>query len=147
MKKALCISFALTVFLFFAAGKSFACSCQASPDPLKKQIRGALSYSQAVFSGEVIEIKESTIDKYSVLVKFKVTQIWKGNFGQEITITTPKDSAMCGYNFETGRKYLVYANGSKENLLTTNCSRTSTFSSKGDAKYLDRLKRKKKILD
>ena len=143
MKKYIYISLVLGIFLFASAEKSFACSCMVTPEPLKKQIQNAFTGANAIFSGEVVEIKESATDNYGVLVKFRVSKSWKGESTQEITIRTAKDSAMCGYNFEVGGKYLVYADGLKDNLSTTNCSRTSTFNPKGDVKYLDKLKRKK----
>ena len=144
MKKYIYISFALVIFLFVSAEKSYACSCIVTPEPLKKQIENSYSGADAVFSGEVIEIKESPANKYEFIVKFKVAQNWKGEVGREITITTGKDSAMCGYNFTVGQKYLVYASGLKDNLSTTNCSRTAGLGKKSDAKYLDKLKRKMK---
>jgi hypothetical protein len=69
--------------------------------------------------------------------------LWKGELKREIIITTNKDSAMCGYGFEVGKKYLVYANGLKNDLFVDNCSRTTNMSNKGDVKYLTKLKRKK----
>ena len=144
MKKYLYISFALAIFLFASAEKSFACSCLVSPESQKKQIQNAFRGSDAIFSGEVVEIKQPSGDEYDMLVTFKVAKSWKGNVSREVTIKTAKDSAMCGYGFEVGKKYLVYASGIKENLSTTNCSRTTVFSPKGDVKYLDKLKRQKK---
>lgn len=144
MKKVIYILFALIIFLFTAAEKSFACSCVVSPDPLKKQIQSAFSDSDAVFSGEVIEIKDSLTDQYNVIVKLKVAKAWKGKSNKEITITTAKDSAMCGYGFEIGKTYLVYANGQKDALSVSNCSRTSLFSKRGDVKYFKKPKQKKK---
>ena len=146
MKKYIYISFALAIFLFLSAEKSFACSCMVTSEPLKKQVENAYSEAETVLSGEVVEIKDSPTDKYRVIVKFKVDKSWKGAATQEITITTEKDSAMCGFNFETGKTYLVYAFGKKDELATNNCSRTSSFSQNGDLKYLDKLKRKKKPL-
>ncbi len=143
MKKYLYISFALLIFLFASAEKSLACSCMVTPEPLKKQIQKAFTGADAIFSGEVIEIKKSSADEYNVLVNFKVAKSWKGNVGKEVTINTAGDSAMCGYGFEVGEKYLVYANGLKDSLSTNICSRTTVFSPKGDVKYLAKLKRKK----
>jgi hypothetical protein len=143
MKKYLYILLALALLMLASAEKSFACSCPVPIEPLKKQVQSAFSSADTVFSGEVIEIKESPTDKYSLLVKFKVAKSWKGESKNEITITTAKENAMCGYSFETGKTYLVYANGQNEDLFTTNCSRTATFSKRGDVKYLDKLKRKK----
>ncbi len=145
MKKYIYIAFALTIFLFATAEKSFACSCVITPEPVKKQIENAYSGADAVFSGEVVEVKESATDQYSLIVRFKVAKSWKGELSREITIRTAKDSAMCGYNFEIGKTYLVYAFGKKDTLSTTNCSRTAILGVKSDAKYLDKLKRKTKL--
>lgn len=144
MKKYIYIWFALAIFLFISVEKSFACSCVVMPEPLKKQIENAYSGADAVFSGEVVEIKDSPTDKYRFIVKFKVAKYWKGAVAQEIMITTEKDGVMCGFNFETGKTYLVYAFGKKDQLSSNNCSRTSVFSQNNDIKYLDKLKRKKK---
>ena len=143
MKKAVYISLALTLFLLASAERSFACSCLASPEPVKKQVQSAFAGSVAIFSGEVLEISESSADKNSLLVKFKVAKSWKSALNREVTITTAKDSSMGGYGFEVGKKYLVYANGLKNDLSVSNCSRTTNLSSKGDVKYLLKLKRKR----
>jgi hypothetical protein len=143
MKKSIYISLAFVVLLFAAAERSYACSCVASPAPVKKQVQAAFTGSTAVFSGEAVEIRESATDKNTVLVRFKATQSWKGEFMKEITIATAKESSMCGYSFEVGKKYLIYANGSKVELSVDNCSRTTGLTNNGDVKYLAKLKQKK----
>ena len=143
MKKAVYISLALTLFLLASADRSFACSCEASLESKKKQVQKAFTNSGAIFSGEVIEVYESSADKNSLLVKFKVAKLWKGELKREIIITTNKESSMCGYGFEVGEKYLVYAKRLKNDLFVDNCSRTTNFSNQGDVKYLTKLKRKK----
>lgn len=144
MKKAVYLSLALVLFLFASAEKAFACGCAASLEPLEKQIQAAFVNSEAVFSGKVVEVKESPADESKFIVKIKVAQSWKGAAKREIFITTAKESSMCGYGFEIGKKYLVYANGLKDDPFVENCSRTAVFSDKGDAKYLSKLKRRKK---
>lgn len=144
MKKLIYISFALVIFLFATAENSLACSCVVTPDPLKKQIQNAFNGSEAVFSGEVVEIKDSLTDPHNITVKFKAVKNWKGKSGQEVTITTAKESAACGYNFAVGKTYLVYANGGKDKLMVSNCSRTSIFDKNGDVKYFKKPKRKSK---
>ncbi len=138
MKKSIYISLALALFVVASAEKSFACSCAASLEPEKKQVQQAFMNSRAIFSGEVLEINESSADKNSLLVKFKVAKLWKGELKNEISITTNKESSMCGYGFEIGKKYLVYANGLKNDLFVENCSRTTNMSNKGDVKYLNK---------
>jgi len=144
MKKYIYICFALAMFLFASAESSYACSCLASPAPVKEQIQGAFSSADAVFSGEVVEIIESPADKDTLIVKFKIAKSWKGKAQPEVTIKTAKESAMCGYSFTTGQKYIVYAYGAGDALSTDNCSRTAMLGKKNDAKYLDKLKRKVK---
>lgn len=141
MKKSIYILLALALFVLASAERSFACSCVASLEPEKKQVQQAFTDSTAIFSGEVLAISESRADKNSLLVKFKVTKLWKGGSKNEITITTNKESSMCGYRFEVGKKYLVYANGLKNELFVENCSRTTNISNNGDVRHLNKLKR------
>lgn len=143
MKKAVYISLALALCVFASAENAVACSCVASLEPEKKQIRNAFNGAAAIFSGEVVEIIESPTDKNSWLVKLKVAKLWKGESKREITITTAKENSMCGYSFEVGEKYLVYANGIKNDLFVENCSRTKNIGNQSDVKYLTKLKRKK----
>ncbi len=144
MKKAVYISLALVLFVFASAEKAFACSCAASLESEKKQIQAGFTNSVAIFSGKVVEVKESPADESKFIVKLKVAQSWKGESKREIFITTAEESSMCGYFFQIGEKYLVYANGLKNDLFVENCSRTAVFSNKGDAKYLSKLKHRKK---
>ena len=144
MKKAVYILLALVLFGFGSAGNAVACGCAASLEPLEKQIQEAFTNSVTIFSGRVVEVKESPADKSKFIVKLKVVQSWKGAAKREIFITTAKENSMCGYFFEIGKKYLVYANGMKNDFFVENCSRTAVFSDKNDAKYLSHLKRRKK---
>jgi hypothetical protein len=64
----------------------------------------------------------SSIDP--VLVTFDVSQVWKGPEFTSLAVSTAQSSASCGYTFEFGRDYLVYAYGAEENLEVGLCSRT-----------------------
>ncbi len=144
MKKFLYISLALAAFLLIAPERSFACSCIMLDEPLNKQIESAFTEANAVFSGEVVEVRESADDSYSVEVTFKTAKTWKGDALKTITISTGQNSAMCGFNFEVGKTYLVYAHGEAGKLSTTICTRTAEFKTSGDVKQLNKLKKKKK---
>jgi hypothetical protein len=66
---------------------------------------------------------------------------WKAAEGKEVVLYTANDSAACGYNFEKGKSYLVYAHSQKrgeEKVLGTNiCTRTALLSdAKEDLKEL-----------
>jgi hypothetical protein len=142
MKKFLII--ASFLFVIFYAEKTYACSCLA-PDPnqsLEQQVTEAYENSTAVFSAKVLSISENSAE-YSKTIKLKLTKSWKGKFGKSITVTTAMDSAMCGYNFEIGKTYLIYANGKDvKNLSAGLCSRTAQLKANEDVKVLHKLKKK-----
>ncbi len=129
------------MFLFASTTTSLACSCMASLDPIKQQVKASYKDAAAIFSGEIMEV--TLKDEYSLTVKIKVAKVWKGKFSKEIIITTNKDSSMCGYRFATGEKYLIYAHGDKDDLSVGNCSRTSGLGGSPDIKYLNNLKKTK----
>ena len=143
MKKTLYISLTLVLFLFASAKASLACSCAASAEPERKQVQKAFSGSAAIFSGKVVEVKDAA-DGNKFIVRIEVDRSWKGGPKGEVLITTAKDSAMCGYAFTVGQKYLVYANGRRDDLFVENCSRTAVLKGNGDTKYLAKLKRRKR---
>ena len=104
-----------------------ACSYAALPGTPQKQARKALSDSTAVFSGEVVDLEKPPPDTAMVegtmwtvvgggereaTVTLRVSEVWKGPRQQTMTITTEGDSSVgCGYPFEEGQEYLVYAAG------------------------------------
>jgi hypothetical protein len=125
------------------ASNIFACTCFYLPDiPIEKQVRGAYTNSSAVFIGEVSEVV-SAPNVYFVLVKFKVEKSWNKKLPKEITISTGKGGGDCGYTFEVGKKYLVYAYGENKKLETNNCTRTASAVSNKDIAFLNKIKKTK----
>lgn len=138
MKK-LTILTALFVFLLVGASDVSACSClMDNIQSTGKKVKKAFSQSSAVFYGEVLSV---TRQENSVRVTFKVDKSWKGLTTGEAIVSTGENSAMCGFNFEVGKTYIVYANGS---LQTNICTRTAAGND--DAKYLTKLKKPKVYL-
>jgi len=101
--------------LFGTASPVYACSCIPPSSPQE-----SLASARAVFMGTVTSIEHNS-NGYEV--SFNVEKTWKGISGSTVTITTPRDSAACGFAFTAGEKYIVYADG-EENLSTSICSRT-----------------------
>ncbi len=97
----------------------------------------------AIFSGEVIEVIKKP-DVYFVEVKFKLDKSWKNELKDAASITTGRGGGDCGYEFEVGKKYLVYADGDKNKLSTNICTRTSVFESNKDVAFLNKIKKIKK---
>ena len=99
----------------------FACSCNTNPPS------EAFENSAAVFIGTVENIERggspnSMIGSYNV--QFSVEEAWKGLHDSQATVTTSDNDGACGYDFQRGVKYLVYAYGSEESLQTGICNRT-----------------------
>jgi hypothetical protein len=73
-----------------------------------------------------------TIDKKPgdlyVAVRFKIEESWKGTLSKEATVFTGQGDGDCGYKFEVGQQYLVYAYRYNDTDLGTNiCQRTASL--------------------
>ena len=142
MNKIILYTLGIFAFLTLANIDAYACSCiPFGNESVAQQVNKAKTDARAVFSGKVLEvIKKPEI--YQTIVKLRVDNSWKGNLSKEVTVLTGSDSALCGYNFEVGQSYLIYANGADANNLQTNiCTRTAKFSqAKADVKVLGKAK-------
>lgn len=124
----------LTVLVLVAASwqPTFACSCIMPPPPLD-----ALASSDAVFSGRVTGQFDANLGPMvssadPVRYTFEVKQVWKGAANPSIVVSSARDGASCGYTFEQGREYLVYANTLEGGLETSLCSRTAQLAQAQD---------------
>ena len=110
--------------------RAAACSC-AVPEGQSRQeaVEQAFSESEAVFAGQVIALEEPdgpiTDSEAPVTVTFRVSEAWKGGVGETLEVTTAVSDASCGYTFEPGESYLVYASGG---LSVGTCSETKPLS-------------------
>ncbi|MEK7324929.1 MAG: hypothetical protein AAB217_06690, partial [Chloroflexota bacterium] len=110
-----------------------ACSC-IPPDPPPV----AFTNAHAVFVGSVTAINDpawlartfpflpivySSADP--VAVNFQVSDSWKGVTTTTVVIRTAVSGASCGYTFNVGRQYVVYAYQYSGELETNICTRTS----------------------
>jgi hypothetical protein len=142
MKKFLMIASFLV--LVFYAEKAYACSCIA-PDPNKsteQQVAEGYQKSDAVLKAKVLSV--STDRKtFKKNVKLLLIKSWKGKFAKTVIITTNLSSAACGFDFEAGKKYIIYAYRDSNKKLSTNlCSRTAEIVLNNDSSILDKLKKK-----
>jgi len=119
----------LSIMTIFIPSTVYACSC-ARPQTVEAQF----SRSEAVFAGRVLEVKEQRYLNGSMTkaALFEVSHIWKGGPESQIIIHTGSGGGDCGFNFEDGKEYLVYAHpstmyGDKELLITIICDRTNVL--------------------
>jgi hypothetical protein len=57
-------------------------------------------------------------------VKFRVEKYWKGVLTTEMIVVTGRGGGDCGYRFEVGARYLIFAYGGDTKLETNICQRT-----------------------
>jgi len=112
--------------------QAFACTCLPPESPERE-----LERSTAVFAGEVTSVEtpsgQITSSADPVAITFEVYTVWKGPHTNTFTITTARSSASCGYAFEMGKEYLVYARGEADDLQVSLCSRTKPLTrARGD---------------
>lgn len=123
------------------ASNVFACSC-FTPEgiPIEKQVKDAYTKSSSVFVGQVVDVIKKPETN---LIKFRVEKSWNNKFQKEMTVSTPGNSAMCGYEFQVGKKYLVYASGENDKLSTYLCTRTASATANKDVALLNKIKKPK----
>jgi hypothetical protein len=119
---------------------AFACSCALPPGSPEERAREASSSSTAVFSAEAVDVEESPptttmiegtmafiMGEDTATVFLRVSEVWKGPRRQTVVVDAAADSGSgCGYPFEEGREYLVYA--TEEDPSVTLCSETKPLS-------------------
>jgi hypothetical protein len=99
-----------------------ACDFEEPPPP-----EVALEEAHAVFAGEVVSIEPVDDDPSEQFdaVTFAVDRTWKGVESSPVTIETHQDEGICGYPFEQGESYLVYAYGADAFMTTALYHRTT----------------------
>lgn len=119
------------ILVVIGPNRSFACFCVPQGPPAEE-----LARSTAVFSGRAIKIEPSSVpvwqDVESVNVTFQVSAVWKGPLRETLTILTARWGIDCGYEFQGGGEYLVYALGTEDQLVVWFCSRTRPLAAAGE---------------
>jgi hypothetical protein len=111
-----------------AAPFAHACSCTEPKGPQEE-----LGTAHAVFTGQASRVKQNIFQRLfgTTQIEFTVHQSWKGVDQKKITMKTSANTTACGYHFEEGKDYLVYANGNEGSTISS-CSRTKLVSQAGE---------------
>jgi hypothetical protein len=129
--------------LFLSVESARGCSCGGGGAPCLEYGRAA-----AVFVGTVVDVRDSPQlgrdearkgedagERWEPRAfKFAVEQTFLGLVGAEVEVRTGMGGGDCGYRFEKGETYLVYAYayGVGKSLTTNICSRTKLFAGAAD---------------
>lgn len=142
MKKFLVISLFLCTIFFVE--KASACTCRdIEPDKdIEQKVGRAYQYYYAIFSAKVLSIQKAKTPDRSNKIVLRLNKSWKGNLGKSILLSTASVSSMCGFPFEKGKTYLIYAFGPRKELSTSICTRTALIDDNKDIAVLDELKKK-----
>lgn len=119
-----------------APGCAHACSCAGPAGSPQRVAEQALSGSSAVFSGEVVDIDWPLLPVSSAApetVTFRVSEVWKGPERRTLEVKTAVSDVSCGYPFDAGESYLVYAydDGTGDVASASLCSSTKALSDAG----------------
>lgn len=131
-------SFSLLVTLFLIVSPNLVSAYRTTNRPRCLLIAPVerLKISKAVFSGLVIQVKES---EGVQVVSFSIAKSWKHVRAGEVTVTNFVHHE--GPYFRQGKSYLVYAYGREGKLSTGGCSGTVEVEfARDDIRQLDKWK-------
>ncbi len=123
-----------------SAAVAFACQCGSIPDPKR-----ALAGSAAVFEGTAVSVadpmwigrrawfavrsvfadsterfsQERYLEDYGIRVRFRSDRSWKGKATGEINLLTGRGGGDCGFQFEPGKRYVVFSRRLSNGKLAT----------------------------
>ncbi|MGH7490769.1 MAG: FlgD immunoglobulin-like domain containing protein [bacterium] len=127
LRKILVIGSAFLILSWHTPQESQACSCLPPPPPAE-----AVAAADAVFLAKVIAFEEMPA-QYERLARLQMERIWKGRPEEADSVYTALNSAACGYDFQLGGTYLIYANRREPGRLWTHlCSRTAHVADAAD---------------
>lgn len=119
----------IVVFMALIAaggGEALACSCRPY-----ESTEHAFRQADVVFVGRVANLTSFDVESQtSTRAELTVRKIWKGE-GREITVLTAGSTAACGFPFEKGQQYLIFAYDTGENVSTNLCSGSKNLSQAG----------------
>lgn len=105
------------------------CSCVRPGD-----VPRSLESAEAVFTGRVVAMRDTIMGSAhgswtQRVVTLRVDRAWKGAESGIVVVLTGSGGGDCGFPFERGESYLVYAHGRPGELLQTGiCGRTAELS-------------------
>lgn len=105
--------------LWSLAGSALACSC------IDKTPWDKFADAKEAFIGTAVRYIKSSRGESWTVVRFNVTEPWKGVAQQSIDIEVPTSDGLCGIEILIGKSYVVYADAETDgSLVATLCDGT-----------------------
>ena len=116
------------VVIICAAGRVDACTCVDMGS-----LADEYHHSSAVFLGQIVSLEISTkvIDGErfeNMIATFNVERRWKGPTVRRLRVQTCGTQALvctCGFDFQLGQRYVIFADGTP--LKTSSCNRSASL--------------------
>jgi hypothetical protein len=125
--------------LLASAGTVEACSCYRADLSVPCELYGRV---RVAFIGRAVDVPPGA----GGTVRFQVRRALKGVGGGEVSVLNDDSGVGCGYPFESGQEYLVFAGRNKDGAIeipgcSTTIWRTSGFASTPAAAFIESLGR------
>ena len=129
LRRILIVVFLVALAVPVVASPCWACSCAASESPAKDR-RAQAKNADLVFTGVAKGQRVSDEGDpgfegdETIATRFRVGRTYKGHPGRWVTVETYANGATCGYHFDVGTRYTVFAYEQRDGYNTSLCSGT-----------------------
>jgi hypothetical protein len=129
LRRTLIVIFLAVMAVPVVASPCWACSCMAYESPREQrhsQARSAdLIFTGVAKSQRVTDEGDPEFEGDEMIgTRFRVGKTYKGHPGRWVTVETYVNGATCGYHFEVGKRYTVFAYEQNDEYNTSLCSGT-----------------------
>ncbi|MEK6279557.1 MAG: hypothetical protein AABN95_04315 [Acidobacteriota bacterium] len=121
--------------LFCFTGEVEACSCAfGGGAPCQEYWQTDAVFSGSIIGSSSIKVKDDAYERTQRLVRIAIKQAFRGIEGSQTEVLTGLGGGDCGYEFELGKTYLIYAHRGKKDgkLYTSICTRTRPITESAD---------------
>ena len=124
LRRTLIVIFLAVLAVPVIASPCWACSC-APQDRRDQAKRADLVFTGVAKSEKVIDEGDPEYEGDEIIgTRFRVGRAYKGHPGRWVTVGSHVNSATCGYDFEMGKRYTVFAYEQNDGYRTDLCSGT-----------------------
>jgi hypothetical protein len=138
----------LLIGLLAFPAEVFSCSCAPPREDVETDIKVSVGRADVVFLGKAEKvvriatskeiIKKEGYDPEIDETTFEVLKSWKGVSSDRIVTRISIVCCLCGYHFEAGKTYLVYATMGDDGAISTSiCHRTQPLTSEQISESID----------